>query len=70
MNSSGELVVRILQLTIYWITMWFALTEIIKSAKKQDIAGVTSIIIKYGAMMVSAYFMPTLWKFIKELFVD
>ena len=69
-NSSGELIVHILQIGLYWITMFLAILDIIKTCKKQDVAGVTSIVLKYGAMMIAGYAMPKIWAFIKDVFTD
>ena len=69
-DNTGEMLIRILQLAIYWSSMFFALTEILKTIKKQDIAGITAIIFKYGLIMTIGYGMPSIWRFIKELFIE
>ena len=69
-NSTGDTIVRIMQLAIYWITMFFAIFDIIKTCKKQDIAGVVTIVLKYASMMLAGYSMPIIWDFIKDMFVE
>ena len=69
-NNSGDLIVKILQLCIYWLTLFFGLLEIIKTIKKQNLSGVVSIVLKYGSIMLASYSMPALWDFIKELFIE
>lgn len=69
-NNSGDLIVKILQLCIYWLTLFFGLLEIIKTLKKQNLSGVVSIVLKYGSIMLASYSMPALWDFIKELFIE
>lgn len=69
-NNSGDLIIKILQLCIYWLTLFFGLLEIIKTVKKQNLSGIVSIVLKYGAIMLASYSMPSLWDFIKELFIE
>ena len=69
-NNSGDLIVKILQLFIYWLTLFFGLLEIIKTIKKQNLSGVVSLVLKYGSIMLASYSMPALWDFIKELFIE
>ena len=69
-NNTGDTIIRIMQLAIYWITMFFAIFDIIKTCKKQGIAGVVTIVLKYASMMLAGYSMPIIWDFIKDMFVE
>ena len=69
-NLAGDSVIHVMQLVIYWMTMFFAIFDIIKTCKKQDIAGVVTIVLKYGSMMLAGYSMPFVWDFIRDLFVE
>lgn len=69
-NSTGNQIIDVVQLFIYWITLVCALVDIAKTVKKQDIAGVAAIVLKYGAMMGAGYAMPWLWDIIKDIFQD
>lgn len=68
-SGVGNQLVDVVQFFIYWITLLCALIDIAKSVKKQDIAGVGAIVVKYGAMMGAGYSMPWIWSMIKDLFV-
>lgn len=65
---TGNQLIDVVQLFIYWITLLCALIDIAKTVKKQDIAGVVAIVLKYGAMMGAGYAMPWLWDIIKDIF--
>lgn len=67
-SVTGNQLIDIVQLFIYWITLLCALIDIAKTVKKQDIAGVVAIVLKYGAMLGAGYGMPWIWDVIKDLF--
>lgn len=67
-NITGNKLIDVVQFLIYWMTLLCALIDIAKSVKKQDLAGVGAIVVKYGAMMGSGYAMPWIWDMIKDLF--
>lgn len=69
-NNTGDTIIKIMQLAIYWITMFFAIFDIIKTCKKQDVAGVVTIVLKYATMMLAGYSMPIIWDFIKDMFME
>lgn len=69
-NCVGDLIVHIMQIFLYWCTMFLAILDIIKSCKKQDISGTVSIVIKYATMLLAGYCMPKIWDLIKDLFGD
>lgn len=67
-NSVGNQALELIQVVGYWAAIIFAGIDVIKNIKKQDIAGIISIVLKYVVMSGVLYGLPWIFDVFRELF--
>ncbi len=68
-DTKGLEILGLIQVVGYWAAIIFAAIDIVKSIKKQDIAGVIAIAAKYAITFGLLYALPAIFDMIKVLFV-
>lgn len=68
LDEKGNQLLSLIQAVGYWVAIVAAGIDVVKSIKKQDIAGIISIVMKYAVMFGLLHALPWFFELIKELF--
>ncbi|MDF2612853.1 MAG: hypothetical protein K0S71_639 [Clostridia bacterium] len=67
-DEKGNEILSLIQIIGYWAAIIFAGIDIVKAFKKQDLAGITAIAVKYALAVGILYGLPDIFDMIKGLF--
>lgn len=67
-DAEGLKILGMVQSVGYWCAIVFAAMDIIKTFKKQDIAGIVSTAVKYAITVAILYGLPTIFDLASGLF--
>lgn len=67
-EAKGNEILDLLQIIGYWSALIFAAIDIVKAFKKQDLAGLIAIAVKYAVAVGILYGLPDIFDIFKGLF--
>jgi hypothetical protein len=69
-DTKGYEILSLIQIVGYWAAIIYAGIDMVKSFKKQDIAGLIAIAIKYAFGVGFLYGLPNIFDMIKDIFKE
>lgn len=68
LDRKGNEILKLIQIVGYWAAIVYAGIDIVKAFKKQDMAGLIAIALKYAVAVGILYGLPDIFDMVKDLF--